>query len=122
MAFPNYATTSLPTSVLVGSWQEAEPYQDNIATDMAGGNKRKRAYPGDELKRITFKVKFTQTQFKSFKTFVKTTLGLGVSRFYMNVWDGKQYVNSLVQFATRYQNESQPPTDEIVTFDLWVYP
>lgn len=123
MAFPDYASTGLPTAVLVGTWKEAEPYQDNVTSDMAGGNKRKRAYPGDELKRITFNIKYTQAQFLYLKdTFIKTTLGLGVSRFYMLVWNGKQYENRLVQISTRIQNESQPPTDEIVTWDLWVYP
>jgi hypothetical protein len=122
MALPDYADTGLPTSALVDSWSETEAYQDNISTDMAGGNKRSRRLPGDELARFSFDIKFTLAQFATFQTFVKTTLGLGTSRFIMSVWTGSHKEERVVQFASKYKSQTRAPSHIIVSFDLWIYP
>lgn len=122
MAIPDYALTSLPTAPLVDSWTEMEPYQDNVSTDMAGGNKRARRFPGDDLARFSFDIKFTLAQFTTFKTFVKETLGLGTSRFKMRVWNGSAMEERTVQFASKYKPQTQAPLNIIVSFDLWIYP
>lgn len=121
MAFPDYADTGLPSDPLIDTWTD-DPYLDNITTDMAGGNKRNRAFPGDDLARYTFDIRFTNAQYVTFRDWVKNTLGLGVSRFYMQVWDGSEKVNKLVQFAAKYKPQTQAPSNVIVSFDLWIYP
>lgn len=122
MAIPDYADTLLPHSHLVESWTKMEAYQENVTTDMSGGNKRARRFPGDDLSRVSFDINYTLAEFGTFQTFVKETLGLGTSRFRMKVYTGSVVEERTVQFASRYKQQVQAPSRMIVSFDLWVYP
>ena len=122
MALPTYASTSLPYSPLVGTWQEPDPYLDPNQTEMEGGNIVLRAQPGDDVEHIQFDIRLTQSQYTTFKAFIKTTLSFGTSRFTMQVWMGAAFETRTVQFAKKYQAKDDPPGHVIISFDLWVYP
>jgi hypothetical protein len=122
MTFPTYASTSLPDQPLSGTWTKPQPYLEPAQTDFDGGNKRLRRQPGDEVMQIQFDILYTNAQFATFETFVKTTLGGGISRFTMRVRTGGVMELKTVQFSKAYQPSEVPPSRTQVTFLLWVYP
>jgi len=120
MANPDYATTGLPTSHLMGSWSKPKPYRDPTASEMEGGNIRLRRQPGDEVAQIQFSILYTNEQFATLETWINTFRG--VSRFSMKVYDGSTYAVRTVQLVAPYETEDVPPGRKQVTFQLWVYP
>ncbi len=122
MTNPSYTSLSINDKPLVDSWSCPDPYLEPNQTDMEGGNKRLRRRPGDNVTRYTFDILLTNAEFTTFRNFVDSTLGGGISRFTMRVWDGSAMVSKTVQFATRYLTAPLPPLKIKVTFDIWVYP
>src|SRR4051812_39462474 len=120
MANPDYSTTGLPTSHLVGSWSKPKPYRDPVQSEMDSGNIRLRRQPGDEMFQIQFDLLYTDAQFITFETWVRTFRGIG--RFSMRIYDGASYAVRTVQFSEQYTPEEVPPGKKRVTFQLWVYP
>lgn len=120
MANPDYSTTGLPTSHLIGSWSIPKPYREPAATDMDSGNVRLRRQPGDEMYQIQFSLMYTLAQYATFKTWLNTFRGIG--RFSMRVYDGAAYAVQTVQFSQPYSVEEVPPKLVRVTFQLWVFP
>src|SRR5262249_16891047 len=106
MSIPSYTDTGLKDAPLVDSWQIAEAYLAPLETDMDGGNKRLRRRPGDETSRISFSILFHNSDFETFKTFVRETLNLGTTRFTMRVWTGTAMVSKTVQFASPYKEST----------------
>lgn len=119
MTYPTYASTGLPYASMVDSWGQPDLYLDPTETDMEGGNKRLRAKPGNNVQRITFDILFTKAQADTFKTFVRSTLNFGTSRFTMTVWMGSAFVLKTVQFAKKPQQKAMEPKVSM-SFDLWV--
>lgn len=123
MPIPNYATLSINDQPLVDSWSmPSGAYRAPTSTDMEGGNVRLRRQPGDEMYELQFDILFTAAEFATFKTFVQTTLGGGVSRFTMNVWTGAAMETKTVQFVQPYVPTPLPPVKTAVSFHLRVYP
>jgi hypothetical protein len=120
MANPDYASTGLPHSHLVDSWAKPKPYLDPTQSDMDGGNKRLRRQPGDEMQQIEFAIMYTDAQFNTFETWVRTFRGIG--RFTMQVYDGSTVAARTVQFVEQYVPQAVPPGRKQVSFKLWIYP
>jgi len=122
MTIPTYTTLGITHSVITDSWSEPQPYLEPIATDMDGGNKRLRTRPGDKVAIRQFDILFTNAEFATFQTYVKTTLGNGCARFVMPVWNGASYDTLTVQFEKPYQAQPMPPKYVQVTFNLRIFP
>lgn len=120
MTVPAYEDTGLPYSPLVDSWQQPDLYQDPVETEMEGGNVRLRSAPGDDVEHIQFDILYTQAQYTTFKTFVKTTLNNGSSRFTMKVWMGSAFEVRTVQFAKKPVPNAVFPKVR-VSFELRVF-
>jgi hypothetical protein len=120
MAIPDFASTGLSSSPLVDSWQQAELYIEPEQTDMDGGNIRVRSRPGRDRQRISFDILYSKADYATFKTFVKTTLNKGTSRFTMSVWMGDGMESHTVQFASQPKPTTVEPKMK-VSFDLWVF-
>lgn len=120
MANPDYATTGLTTSYMVGSWQKPKAYRDPTVSEMDGGNIRNRRQPGDEVFQIQFDILYTNAQYTTFEAWIATFRGIG--RFSMKVNDGSNYTVRSVQFVEPYNSADVPPSHKQVTFKLWVYP
>src|SRR5262245_45788211 len=118
MAYPSYTALAINDHPLIESWSMPESYIPPKATEMDGGNTRLRRQPGDEAFQLQFDILFTASQYSTFKNFVKTTLGGGISRFTMRIWDGGAMVSKTVQFMQPYQPTPQPPLYTQVTFVL----
>lgn len=121
MPIPDYATTGLPHDPMVDTWKQQDMYIDPDQTEMEGGNIVARAAPGDDVERIQFTIKYTKAQYATFKTFVKTTLNKGSSRFTMQVWLTDGFENRTVMMAAKPQPEYKFP-NYYVAFDLRVFP
>lgn len=82
MPLPVWDTT-VPTNARDG-WQMTEMALAPLASEMEGGNKRLRGRPGDNVATVMYPlVPLTDAQMAAFRTFYRTTLSGGVSRFTM---------------------------------------
>lgn len=122
MTIPAYTTLGISHSALTESWSEPQPFIAPQSADMEGGNTRLRSLPGDEISQLQFDILFTNTEFATFKTYVKTPLGNGSARFVMPVWTGSAYETKTVQFVEPYADQAIPPKYIQVTFKLRIYP
>lgn len=122
MTIPSYTSLAINDKPLLDTWSMPQPYLEPIQTDFDGGNKRLRTQPGDEVQQIQFAIMMTNAEYATFLNFVLVTLGRGVSRFTMRVWNGATMVSKTVQFAERFKTEPAPPNSIQVGFNLWIYP
>lgn len=122
MPIPSYASLAINDGPLIDSWSKPESYIPPRATEMDGGNTRLRRQPGDDAFQLQFDILYTATELATFRNFVKTTLGGGISRFTMRVWTGAIMETKTVQFIQPYSETPQPPGHTQVSFRLKVYP
>lgn len=121
MAYPNYVA-NVPYKPLAGSWSMPQPALPPLATEMDGGNLRKRRRPGDDVAIIEFRVGMTRAEYSTFDTWFRDVIFNGASRFNMSVWLGAAFSTKVVQF----DGDSQPTPSEygldvIVPMKLRVY-
>lgn len=110
----------VPDVPLVDSWSCDDPWLDQLATDMDGGNKRARMIPGD-ITTHQYSIMMTPAQFDTFNTWARVTLRKGTLRFTGRYWNGKQMVSgATMQLAMKPKSGTQQ-TKVIVQMATWVY-
>jgi hypothetical protein len=96
-------------------------YQDPRATQMEGGNTRMLTRPGDDIRRVSWIVQMTKTEFAAFRTWVTTTMSRGTARFAVPVWEGNAYVTRVCQFASKPVPSTNHPLVN-VQIEVFVFP
>jgi hypothetical protein len=90
--------TNVPSRARDG-WQMTEPNLAPLASEMDGGNVRLRRRPGDNVAKIMYPlIPLTDAQFALFRTFYRTTISGGVSRFTMSLMTDNAVETKTVQF------------------------
>lgn len=76
---------SVPTDAREG-WQMPDMFLAPIATEMDGGNVRLRAQPGNNVATLSYPLRpLTEAQWLDLRTFLRTTINNGASRWTMTL-------------------------------------
>lgn len=80
-------------------FQPIVPFLKPISTDMEGGNTRQRPRPGDNVGTLGQTIMMTLSEVDTFKTWVRSTLNNGTSKFTAQIWNGTAYESKTCQFT-----------------------
>ena len=82
---------------------KGEPFRAPLATDMEGGNRRRRRQVSKNIARLEMTIEMTDAQFVEFKGWVRDTLVDGTLPFTMPIYTGTAYQDRLCAFVEPYQ-------------------
>lgn len=95
-----------------------EAFRAPLATDMEGGNRRRRRQNSKNLARLDMTIDMTDAQFLTFKAWVRDTLVDGTLPFTMPIYTGVAYQDRVCTFVDPYKFRAAGWGRQAVSFQL----
>lgn len=94
-------------SLAVQDSMTAAPFRAPLATDLEDGNRRYRRSVTKNIATVPFSIHMENSEFATFKAWVRDTLVDGTLPFTVPIWDGATYTTKTCTFTQPYQDNPE---------------